>query len=305
MVESHISDSAYIYLIDHYTGEIFTASKADFTFNPSPLSASVSFKNVDGTVSTFTPTGQMTMVVDFSYQSQSTWQIPTTPAPDPSGAFIYAPAGDLNPGDVLHNGVHGFLILDIERNNTTVGSTVYDKVFLTRNVNYVLAAGEILTRIVMRKNVTTLQNPSKTNIIDLYIVAEDSSGYPIAYPTDTVTLTEINKIFEDTSMVSDNVFVQWGVVKKLPIDLTVHLKPNVLNTTELQNKIQQAVFEFFKLGRFEFGESFKVSRLVSYLHTQFAEIDYIDHTALNSLDPTAKPNEVISIDLNHRGVTVV
>lgn len=308
LTPTHVNDSAFIYFIDHYTGAILKTTTADIVFSSSPLQATITLRYLDDTLATgFTPKGNMTMVVDFSYQQS------TTPVTLIDGATIGQPAGTLwatsssttRAGDILQNGTSGYLVLDVVQNAATVGGTSYDKVFVSINHQNPIAAGVPLTKHNMKKNVTTLENPSRTNVIDIVIISEDASGFPVTYPSDMTTINEVNALLSGTAMMNDIVFVQWGVLKSIPVDLTVHLKPNVLNTTDLQSRIQQATFDYFKIGRFNFGDPFKISPLISYLHSQFSEIDYIDHSVLSTVDGSVKSNEMITVDRNHRGVIVV
>ena len=319
VLEGHFVDGAKILVVDHYTGNWFNVDVADniYVLPPSTTSTTVLLRDGAGVLqSGFTPAGGLTMIIDYTFQSEDTttgYVVPSTPAPDPLGDFFYytSDTDPLNPGDILweRSSDDGYLVLDIERRATNVATVDYDQIFVGRNSRTgaptQLIATAVFDRSIFLKNVQVLLTPSKTNIIDLYILDEDSNGYPISYPLNVSTIQEVKAELTETAMISDTIFVQWGAVKKLLIDMDVYLNTGILNASELENKIQQSVYEYFKLGRYEFGESFKTSQLINYLHQSYPEIDYITHTVLDSVDKTAAEHEMISVDTSYSGVSIV
>jgi len=312
VLSSHFVSGAKILLVDHYTGNWYTSTEADLIFTITPsITVDVRLKDGNGVAVNFVPRGQMTLIIDYTYQSESTGlTVPSLPAPDSLGDYIFQDSTlNINIGDMLWGSTTGFgyLVLDIARNSQVNNNVTYDKLFISRNGSSggIFSGGEAITRTVFSKKMQILENPSKINIIDLYILTSDSLGFPKIDVTNSSLLSNVSSAFINSSVETDNVFVHWGSIKELPIDLTVYLIPGTVNVSEFQNIVQQEVFDYFKTGRFTFGQDFRISQLVSHLHRIFSEIDYITHTTLSGIDKTVVPTQMISVDLNHKGVTVV
>jgi hypothetical protein len=123
-------------------------------------------------------------------------------------------------------------------------------------------------------------NPSKSNIIEIYVtgVKKDlKKGIEIYQP---LTSTEINKLISEIDkrkMISDIVQVYNSSVYEIEVSIRVYKDKNSGITDELlKSKINNSLDNFFDVANIPLGKHFHLSRMLEHLHREVVEIQHIE-----------------------------
>lgn len=141
-------------------------------------------------------------------------------------------------------------------------------------------------------------NPSKSNIIEIYVTAVKKDLKKNISVYSPLTSSEINKLILDINkrkMISDVVQVYNSSVYEITTAIKVYKDRNTNITDELlKSKIDNALDNFFDINNISLGTHFYMSRMIEWLHKNVAEIQHIEIIYDNNHQPIT-PSSTIEI----------
>jgi hypothetical protein len=158
-------------------------------------------------------------------------------------------------------------------------------------------------------------DPAITNIVDLYLA---TNAYYTAYQNwinDTTgkvteptrpTIDELTVAYaglQDYKMLSDNMIMNsvkfkplFGAKSATELQATVKVikyRGVITSTSEIKSRVVEAMNEYFKIDKWDFGDTFYFSELSAYLHEQLGDI--VSSVVLVPLDPTKSFGDLYEI----------
>lgn len=168
-------------------------------------------------------------------------------------------------------------ITDIKIYNTLDKVFVLDIAFNTVNFGTNLTNDFIWTHY---KSDDIYLNPSKSNIIEIYVSAAKKDLQKSLYKYEPLSSSEITSLLKDIEkrkMISDVVSIYNANVYKIQIAIKVYRSSTSYVTAEmLRTKIDNYIDLFFDLDNIPLGKHFHASKLIEWLHKNISEIEHIE-----------------------------
>lgn len=108
------------------------------------------------------------------------------------------------------------------------------------------------------KGVASITTSLNTNLVELYVLAEESDGVP-TIPNAGLRLALSNYI-DEINVLTDKVEVLDGVIKPVDIDMTVTMSRNA-DASIIKGRVESELLDFFHLRNWDLGEPLYISRI--------------------------------------------
>lgn len=123
-------------------------------------------------------------------------------------------------------------------------------------------------------------NPSKSNIIEIYVTGIKKDLKKAISVYEPLTSSEINKLvrdIEDRKMISDVVQVYNAGIYEIEIALRVFkLQSSSITDDLLRSKVNTVIDEFFDIENIPLGKHFHFSKLIEWIHTRVPEVQHLE-----------------------------
>ena len=120
-----------------------------------------------------------------------------------------------------------------------------------------------------------IQNTAAANIVRIYALKFDAT----ISPPDLIDLTpdekeDLKAFIDGSKMETDTIEIADGKKKAIDVDLTIYSRSNG-NVVEIQESVETVITDFFDFRNNDYGQSFKLSLLLSAIQNSSNDILYV------------------------------